>query len=79
MLMLRTTVETYYFVQDQVDNAPTFKELMDIFPEFVGRNGLINRETGERTLRFCWCCDGGFDTRDFLLKQCFISKVFPIQ
>jgi len=26
-------------------------------------------------MRFCWCTDGPFDVRDFVVKQCFISKV----
>ena len=26
-------------------------------------------------MRFCWCTDGPFDVRDFVVKQCFISNV----
>ncbi|KAG8925104.1 hypothetical protein FRC00_004332 [Tulasnella sp. 408] len=25
--------------------------------------------------RFAWCTDGPFDLRDFLVKQCFISRI----
>ena len=39
------------------------------------RNGLIDAETGNPLIRFCWCTDGPWDIRDFVVKQCFISKV----
>jgi hypothetical protein len=42
---------------------------------FLIKNGLIERETGNRLKRFCWCSDGPWDIRDFLVKQCFISQV----
>lgn len=61
--------------QEQVDRAPTFVQLMQIFPQFLLRNGLIDAETGERLVRFCWCCDGPYDIRDFVVKQCFMSEI----
>ncbi|OCH95629.1 hypothetical protein OBBRIDRAFT_822823 [Obba rivulosa] len=61
--------------QGQVDAAPTFTEMLDTFVQWLVRNDLIDGQTGERTTHFCWCCDGGFDIRDFLVKQCFISKI----
>ncbi|GBE82484.1 3'-5' exonuclease eri1 [Sparassis crispa] len=61
--------------QEQVDSAPTFTQLMDIFREFMERHGLIEFETGRRLIRFCWCSDGPFDIRDFVVKQCFMSKI----
>jgi 3'-5' exoribonuclease 1 len=45
------------------------------FQNFIVKHGLIDQKTGERLLRFCWCSDGPFDVRDFVVKQCFISKV----
>jgi len=48
---------------------------MESFSVFLAKNGLIHPETGARLLRFCWCTDGPYDIRDFLVKQCFISKV----
>jgi len=61
--------------QEQVDAAPTFTQLVDIFREFLERHGLIERGTGRKLVRFCWCTDGPFDIRDFVVKQCFISKI----
>ncbi|KAH9934887.1 ribonuclease H-like domain-containing protein [Fomitopsis serialis] len=61
--------------QEQVDSAPTFTELVDSFREFLEANGLIDPDTGRRLVKFCWCSDGPYDIRDFVVKQCFISKV----
>ncbi|KAH9842902.1 ribonuclease H-like domain-containing protein [Rhodofomes roseus] len=61
--------------QEQVDSAPTFTELLDSFREFLEANGLIDPDTGRRLVRFCWCTDGPHDICDFVVKQCFISKV----
>ena len=64
--------------QEQVDNAPQFPQVAENFSHFLAKNGLIHPDTGERLVRFCWCTDGPFDVRDFVVKQCFISKVrFP--
>ncbi|EPQ58448.1 hypothetical protein GLOTRDRAFT_35639 [Gloeophyllum trabeum ATCC 11539] len=62
-------------VSKQVDKAPTFPEVMVMFSKFLSDNGLLHPDTGERLVRFCWCTDGPFDIRDFVIKQCFISKV----
>ncbi|OCH95630.1 hypothetical protein OBBRIDRAFT_809778 [Obba rivulosa] len=61
--------------QGQVNSAPTFPQVMKTFEEFMIRNGLIDAETGRRLVRFCWCCDGPWDIRDFVVKQCFMSKM----
>ncbi|KDQ59451.1 hypothetical protein JAAARDRAFT_33017 [Jaapia argillacea MUCL 33604] len=61
--------------QEQVDTAPTFSEVMKMFSEFLSANGLVHPGTGKRLERFCWCSDGPFDVRDFVVKQCFISKM----
>ncbi|KZT28563.1 hypothetical protein NEOLEDRAFT_1129386 [Neolentinus lepideus HHB14362 ss-1] len=61
--------------QKQVDHAPTFPEVIDQFTKFLSDNGLIHPETGQRLIRFFWCTDGPFDIRDFVIKQCFISKI----
>ena len=29
---------------------------------------------GQRLARFCFCSDGPYDIRDFVVKQCFMSK-----
>lgn len=42
---------------------------------FLVKNGLIDAKTSQRLVRFCWCSDGPFDIRDFIVKQCFISQV----
>ena len=62
-------------VQEQVDAAPLFPEVLQSFQKFLVKHGLIDELTGERLVRFCWCSDGPFDVRDFVVKQCFISKV----
>ncbi|KAL5529068.1 hypothetical protein ACEPAG_5042 [Sanghuangporus baumii] len=61
--------------QAQVDRAPKFTKVLESFYEFLLRNKLIDPSTGERLERFIWCTDGPFDIRDFVVKQCFISKV----
>lgn len=61
--------------QEQVDSAPLFPEVASKFSAFLVHHGLIHPVTGERLLRFCWCTDGPFDIRDFVVKQCFISNI----
>lgn len=61
--------------QKQVDSAPLFPAVMEAFQNFMVKHGLLDGESGERLVRFCWCSDGPFDVRDFVVKQCFISKV----
>src|ERR1700722_12385554 len=61
--------------QAQVDEAPLFPEVLKSFAEFLAKHGLIDIATGESLQRFCWCCDGPYDIRDFVVKQCFISNV----
>ncbi|KAG5639605.1 hypothetical protein H0H81_010807 [Sphagnurus paluster] len=61
--------------QEQVDAAPSFPAVLASFQNFMIKHGLIDAHTGERLVRFCWCSDGPFDVRDFVVKQCFISKV----
>ena len=65
-------------LQDNVDSAPHFATLVHTtFRDFLSRNGLIDAETGLPLVRFCWCSDGPWDIRDFVVKQCFMSKVSP--
>jgi 3'-5' exoribonuclease 1 len=66
-------------VQEQVNAAPSFPEVLESLQKFLVKHGLIDEVTGERLVRFCWCSDGPFDVRDFVVKQCFISRVslFP--
>ncbi|TFK72521.1 hypothetical protein BDN72DRAFT_869441 [Pluteus cervinus] len=61
--------------QEQVDIAPTFPEVLARFHKFLVKHGLVDEQTGERRVRFCWCSDGPFDVRDFVVKQCFISNI----
>ncbi|KAI0083989.1 ribonuclease H-like domain-containing protein [Irpex rosettiformis] len=54
--------------QDDVDSAPYFATLMHTtFRDFLTRNGLIDAETGLPLVRFCWCSDGPWDIRDFVI------------
>ncbi|KAI9457757.1 ribonuclease H-like domain-containing protein [Lactarius psammicola] len=61
--------------QEQVDSAPHFPEVERRFSAFLVQHGLIHPETGDRLVHFCWCSDGPFDIRDFVVKQCFISNI----
>lgn len=62
--------------QKDVDAAPHFSSLvLTSFRDFLTRNGLIDAVTGRPLVRFCWCSDGPWDVRDFVVKQCFISKI----
>ncbi|KAF8590520.1 hypothetical protein K439DRAFT_1403650 [Ramaria rubella] len=58
-----------------VDSAPVFSAVLDNFHAFLCRNGLICHRTGQRLKKFTWATDGPFDIRDFVVKQCFISKM----
>lgn len=31
--------------------------------------------SGNPLVKFCWATDGPWDIRDFVIKQCFISKI----
>ncbi|KAI0253945.1 ribonuclease H-like domain-containing protein [Lactifluus subvellereus] len=61
--------------QEQVDGAPHFPEVARRFSAFLVQHGLIHPVTGGRLVHFCWCTDGPFDIRDFVVKQCFISNI----
>ncbi|KAF8136290.1 ribonuclease H-like domain-containing protein [Boletus edulis] len=61
--------------QAQVDYAPTFPKVLKMFERFLAHHGLIHPKNGRPLQRFCWCSDGPFDIRDFVVKQCFISNV----
>ncbi|KAJ7489919.1 ribonuclease H-like domain-containing protein [Mycena galericulata] len=60
--------------QDQVDAAPEFPAVLRSFRRFLVKHRLIEK-SGKRRMRFCWCSDGPFDIRDFVVKQCFISQI----
>ncbi|KAG2364479.1 ribonuclease H-like domain-containing protein [Suillus spraguei] len=60
--------------QAQVNSAPTFQKVLRMFASFLASHGLIDPKSGRSIQRFCWCSDGPFDIRDFVVKQCFISK-----
>lgn len=61
--------------QAQVNSAPTFQKVLKMFARFLVYHGLIDPKSGRPVQRFCWCSDGPFDVRDFVVKQCFISKI----
>ena len=61
-------------LQDQVDSAPTFPDVMDGLYKFMKGHGLLD-VNGNRIKRFTWCSDTPFDMQDFMLKQCHISQV----
>ncbi|KAJ7109163.1 ribonuclease H-like domain-containing protein [Mycena epipterygia] len=60
--------------QEQVDAAPQFPAMLRSFRAFLVKHKLIEKN-GKQRLRFCWCSDGPFDIRDFVVKQCFISQI----
>lgn len=60
--------------QAQVNSAPNFQKVLKKFARFLAYHGLIDPKSGRPIQRFCWCSDGPFDVRDFVVKQCFISK-----
>ncbi|KAG1891514.1 hypothetical protein F4604DRAFT_419682 [Suillus subluteus] len=49
-------------------------KVLKMFARFLASHGLIDPKSGRPIQRFCWCSDGPFDVRDFVVKQCFISK-----
>ncbi|KAG1826779.1 ribonuclease H-like domain-containing protein [Suillus subaureus] len=49
-------------------------QVLKMFARFLAYHGLIDPKNGRPIQRFCWCTDGPFDIRDFVVKQCFISK-----
>jgi len=60
--------------QAQVDDAPTFPEVLSLCQQFLVRNGIL--DSRGRTLEtFVWCTDGPWDLRDFFTKQAFISRI----
>lgn len=46
-----------------------------MFQAFLIKHGVLDAETLKPLVRFCWCSDGPYDVRDFVVKQCFLSKV----
>ncbi|ESK93004.1 double-strand sirna ribonuclease [Moniliophthora roreri MCA 2997] len=61
--------------QAQVDASSPFSEVLKSLEAFLIEQGLIDETTGERKLHFCWCSDGPWDIRDFMVKQLFISQL----
>jgi len=61
--------------QKDVDSAFTFPVVLEKFHEFLCDHGLLCRQTGRRLQKFTWATDGPCDIRDFVVKQCFISKM----
>ncbi|KAK7043661.1 hypothetical protein VNI00_008272 [Paramarasmius palmivorus] len=60
--------------QDQVNVSPSFPEVLTMLEKFLVQEGLIDKTTGERKMRFCWCSDGPWDIRDFMVKQLYIAQ-----
>ncbi|KAH9946291.1 ribonuclease H-like domain-containing protein [Epithele typhae] len=60
--------------QEQVDAAPTFPDVLQSFRKFLEKHKLIDA-TGQRISHFCFCTDGPYDIRDFVVKQCFMSRI----
>ncbi|KAG8758004.1 hypothetical protein FRC14_001014 [Serendipita sp. 396] len=60
--------------QEQVDQAPTFPEVLSLCRNFMVKNELIDQR-GNALQNYAWCTDGPWDLRDFLQKQAFISKI----
>ncbi|EIW60579.1 uncharacterized protein TRAVEDRAFT_19224 [Trametes versicolor FP-101664 SS1] len=53
--------------QEQVDHAPPFPEVLEHFRGFLAKHQLIDDATGRRLARFCFCSDGPYDVRDFVI------------
>ncbi|KAJ7632413.1 ribonuclease H-like domain-containing protein [Roridomyces roridus] len=66
--------ELTHITQDQVDNAPEFPAVLRSVRQFLVNHGIIEKN-GKRRIRFIWASDGPFDIRDFIIKQCYISKI----
>lgn len=58
--------------QDEVSQAPTWPEMLVSFNQFLSEHGLLNPQS---KTKFVFASDGPFDVRDFVVKQCYISKV----
>jgi len=43
--------------------------------EFLVTQRILDKPDHRPLVRFCWCSDGPWDICDFVIKQCFISKV----
>lgn len=61
--------------QHQTDNAPSFPDVMESMAEFLVTHRILDGLDRRPLVRFCWCSDGPWDICDFVIKQCFISKV----
>jgi len=61
--------------QDQTDSAPSFPEVIESTAQFLITHGILGEPDRRPLVRFCWCSDGPWDIRDFVIKQCFISKI----
>lgn len=62
-------------IQSQVDDAPYFPQVLESVFGFLIEHGVLEGSSGKSLQRFCWCSDGPYDVRDFVVKQCFISEV----
>jgi len=45
------------------------------FKSWLVKHDLIDPVTDQPRQRFTFCTDGPYDMRDFVVKQCFISKI----
>ncbi|KAF9792345.1 ribonuclease H-like domain-containing protein [Thelephora terrestris] len=61
--------------QDQTDNAPSFPDVIQSMADFLITHRILDETDCRPLVRFCWCSDGPWDICDFVVKQCFISKV----
>ena len=43
--------------------------------KFLVTHGILDEPDRRPLVRFCWCSDGPWDICNFVIKQCFISKV----
>jgi len=48
---------------------------MESMAEFLITHGILDETDCRPLVRFCWCSDGPWDICDFVIKQCFISKM----
>ncbi|KAJ7694148.1 ribonuclease H-like domain-containing protein [Mycena rosella] len=67
-------IELTGITQEDVDAAPGFPAVLRSLRAFLVEHKLIEKN-GKPRMRFCWCTDGPWDIRDFVVKQSFISQI----
>jgi 3'-5' exoribonuclease 1 len=53
--------------QADVDQAPTFPEVMERFQQFLYKHRIYDPRMKKPLVNYAWCCDGPWDLRDFFM------------